>query len=182
MIHILSPAYLTYPILIPSLITQKSGNWRLKIAHDSENEQFTKWVGSFRDPRVTGLATDKRLGAWGHPIRRILLEQLQADDEDMVIISNHDNYYCPDLIAQLEATTESFVTWSILHNYYGYSVLSPKIEIGNIDVGQVAVKVRIAKQVGWYWTDNCSDFKYVSACWQLAKTYKFLNSVLGVHN
>ena len=180
MIYILSPAYLTYPIIVPSLLCQTSPRWRLEICHDGQDDNFIRWI--IKDERVVASSTEKRLGYWGHPIRNMLLEQLDCDPEDYVIITNHDNYFMPNTIDSLEIYNEDFVCWTIFHNYYNNLILSPKIEFGHIDISQIAVKARIAKSVGWHWIIEASDFLYIQECWIKSKTYKILTTTLGVHN
>jgi hypothetical protein len=181
MIDIISPAFLTYPILVPSLICQTSDRWRLQICHDGQNDYFKYCMSGFQDKRIIATETTEVTGYWGHRIRHTLVDNL-VDEGQYIIITNHDNYMIPNLIERVELQTEDMVFWDIVHNYYGYNNLSPKIEHSHIDISQVAIKCNIVKKVGWKWFHNSGDYDFIQACWLEAKTYKFMNILGGIHN
>jgi hypothetical protein len=181
-INFIAPAFKTYPILVPSLIAQSCNDWQLKICHDGPNDLFIRYMAGFNDPRIDCAALDQRLGNFGHPIRNLLLNQLQCHLNDYIIITNHDNYLLPNLVAKVSNCTEDIVIWDCLHNYVNYERLYSYVEFARIDVGCVAVKARIAQEVGWKWMENPSDYLYIKACWQKSNNYKFLPFVFFVHN
>ena len=181
MIQIISPAYQSYPVLVPSLVVQTSQHYNLKIIHDGENEQFMAINDMFLSSNITMGCTTFPLGHWGHPIRRMLLDELE-DDGDYVVITNHDNYYFPNFVETIENEDAEVLIWSILHNYYDYEPLHPKLQFGHIDIMQCAIKKHLAKKVGWKFDENPSDWLYMQECFQEARNIKQINKILGVHN
>lgn len=181
MIEIISPAYKTYPIIVPSLILQTNPNWTLKIIHDGKNDNFINLMKGYPDPRIIVGNTNVAENVWGHNIRKMILRDMQ-DDGDYVIITNHDNYAFPCLIDEVTKRNEDMLCWSIAHNYYDYSILHPRFEFGGIDLFQVAVKKKIAKEVGWECYENPSDWLYIMKCCEKANSIHFINKILGVHN
>jgi len=181
MIDIIAPAFKTYPILVPSLICQTSDRWRLQICHDGQDDYFKYCMSGFQDKRIVATETEQVTGFWGHKIRDVLIDNL-VDEGQYIICSNHDNYFMPTMIQQVELQTEDIILFDCIHNYYDYSVLAAIINHSNVDCSQVAVKCSIVKEVGWKWVHNSSDYNWVQACWLQAKTYKFLNKNLIVHN
>ncbi len=150
------------------------------IAHDGPDDNFKRVMGDLAHPYIEYYCTEQPTGYWGHVIRSELLKK--DLDDGYVIITNHDNYAFPVLVAEVERCTEDFLYWDICHNYFGYEHLRTKLEFSHIDVCCVAVKTKIAKDIGWQYVHECSDWDYIQACWQRAKTYKKINKLMGVHN
>ncbi len=180
MIHFLAPAFKTYPILVSSLICQTSPRWDARICHDGPSETFTRYI--INDPRLEYSSTPNQTEVFGHVIRKTFLEEMACDGNDLVIITNHDNYCLPILVEQIEQLKEDFICWPILHNYYHYTQLGGRIEYGKVDVSQIAVRARIAKEVGWKSFLQDSDFLYVQECWKKAKSWNFLTTTMSIHN
>lgn len=182
MIHFISPAYKTYPILIPSLLLQSSPRWDLQIVHDGPSPPFEAVVKNYNDERVIG-ATTQHTGVFGHCIRAMLLENIKCDPDDYISHQNHDNYCFPNMVAAIEQCTEDMVIWNCAaHNYYGYQALNSKLEYGHIDMGCVAVKAKIAKKIGWKSVMQDSDWLMIQECWKQSFTYNILPQSLFVHN
>jgi len=182
MIHFISPAYKTYPILVPSLLLQSCPGWTLHICHDGPDDNFYKTMEGFGDPRIFAGTSPVKTGDWGHHIRASLLRELEMNDEDYVVVTNHDNYCLPHLVQNLVVNKEDMLIFNCLHSYYKYMELKSKIQFGSIDCASVAVKARIAKKVGWKSNLEASDFLYIQECWQEAESYNFIPKTLFIHN
>jgi hypothetical protein len=181
MIDFLAPNWNAYPILIPSLLCQTSPRWRLRICNDSPDSKFLNNCAAFRDERIEIATTEQRLGNWGHPIRKMLLDEL-TDEGQLVVISNGDNYCFPNLVASIERCTEDFICWPANHSYINYKIMSPRTEYGNLDISMVAIRARICKEVGWKSFLQDADWLYLQECWQKSKSWKFLTEPMSVHN
>jgi hypothetical protein len=134
------------------------------------------------DPRIEVGSTTKRIGSWGHYIRADLINCIICEPDDLIVITNHDNYCMPNLVETIERLGEDIIIWGCSHNYYNYNILWGKIEYAKIDISMVAVRARIAKEIGWRSFLKDSDFLYCQQAWAAAKTYKFLPQIMCVHN
>jgi hypothetical protein len=178
MLNIISPAFITFPILIPSLLLQSSPRWRLYIGHDGPNKDFEELIP--QDPRIIATCFQHR-GNFGHHIRKDLINNLE-DNGEYVVHQNHDNYLLPNFVAAIEQHTEDIVIWNCIHNYFGYKQLNSRIEYGQIDMGCIAIKSHIAKKVGWKSMLQDSDWLYIQEAWKESKTHRWLPQNIFVHN
>ena len=183
MITAIAPFYLPLypqPILISSLLAQTSPDWEALCCHDGSSPEWERAMAYYADPRIRYRSTRDRIGKYGHPLRAAML------DEELhgryVILSNGDNYLMPMAVARIEVQTADVVCWPIPHSYYGYTVLHPKLELGSIDLCQVAVRTDIAKEVGFPWECHAADWLYIQAVAQKTSDWIFLSDCLAVHN
>jgi hypothetical protein len=183
----------TYPQIISSLICQTHENWELLLIHDGPSENgLRSYIGN--DKRVRYLETDKRIGNWGHGLRKWALDELAKgnfSDADYVVISNSDNYYTPRfteyLLRGFEQSHTAVATYcsETVHSYKNWHVLPAKLERGFLDCGAVMIKKDIACEVGWHDTETHSaDWTFFQ---DIANKYSWKNFIkvkgtLFVHN
>ena len=181
MISFLSPAYLTYPTLVPSLLAQTCRDWELVIGHDGECDEWEGWTQRYADPRIRFRQTMERLGEFGHPIREAFLSD-EVLRGRYIVMTNHDNYFIPLAVSTLEQQTADVIAWPVLHNYFRYSVLHPRLSVGHIDLSSVAIRTDLARAIGFPWRDHDDDFSYIQEAAKMTSNWKFIEETLCVHN
>ena len=180
MITIIAPAFQTFPILVPSLLCQTDGDWELLICHDGPLDEWEAWMQIYADPRIRWRSTRTVMGHYGHPIRRALLaEELNGR---YTLMTNHDNYLIPAAVEIINRLTSNAVAWPIIHNYYKYQILQPRLAMGKIDLSSVAVRTDWAQDIGFPWTEHSADFLYIQEIARRTHDWTFLDMCLGVHN
>lgn len=89
-------------------------------------------------------------GAWGHPLRNLAIDYLQASasDNDYVLFLDDDNLIHPNWYEHIKESTADMVTWG-QENKDGSARLraTDQPQIGNIDMASFMVKYKIAKQL-----------------------------------
>lgn len=183
----------TYPQIISSLLLQTHKNWELILIHDGPSENGIKSYIP-KDERVKYIETEKRVGNWGHALRKWALEEIgkgNFSDTDYIVITNADNYHTPRyteyLLRGFKKSHTAVATYcdSMVHSYKDWQVIPVKFERGYIDCAGVMVKKEIACEVGWNDTEShSSDWTYFS---EIAAKYSPKNFVpvkgcLLVHN
>jgi glycosyltransferase involved in cell wall biosynthesis len=178
-------------ILIDSFKVQTDDRWELHVIHDGEVPVTVKRIFDTyaTDPKITFYRSDKRLGNYGHPNRRSMLERLPVDEDDFVLITNDDNYYVPEFIRYCQnhmTKTVGMIYFDMLHNYYSYGVLKTKPLINNIDMGAFIVRSSIAKKIGFTSDRYEADGVYCVACANYCRDKNFeiikIPGILFVHN
>lgn len=188
-VEIFATAYEGYPIVAHSLMAQTYKNWRLIIEHDGEPPKgYEKLLPN--DPRIKFIYSKEREQNYGHAKRARHVERLAKSDAVFTIITNHDNYYAPNFLAEAVALldddeTAIAVYCDTVHSYIQHKVLPARPARGFLDCG--AVVFRRAEIVGvpwasmehsadWFWFDainkNCGGFR----------RWKKIEGVYFVHN
>lgn len=170
-LHIIATAYrrpLDLRRLIYDLILQTNPNWTLHVIHDGPPPAgIEKWVKELKDPRIEFDYTKVINGYWGHPNRRMMLQELAADPDDYVLITNDDNQYVKsfvDTMLNMCNLTVGMVTCDTIHNYLAYDILRTEIKVGKIDMGSFIVKCEVAKRVGFNSIVEVADGIYAEEC------------------
>lgn len=186
---------------IDSIRSQSSKNWRLNLIHDGDGDLFKSTKqdlesnGYLDHPNIYFNATPKRYNDYGHSLRDFGLRN-PISKSDYTVITNADNYYVPEWLSILNnfITTDSdFVTWDCVHNHIGnsqfdrlypYGLCTSKLKEGSIDMGAVAVKTKIAQQVGFPHSNFNGDWNYFADCLKFCRKDSVLKipSILFVHN
>lgn len=185
------PIYNTFPEIVGSCINQTYRNWELLLIHDGPNStNLRQLIDVIGDERIKYIETEQRGGLWGHPIRKMALENIDAlsPDADYIVITNDDNHHVP---LYLEYLLSGFTNPSIIATYcshfvqgykspqqitifkygqpscnnlkwmdYRYGVCQTQLALGYIDVGCVMVKKSIAVESGWSNMEHSSDWDY----------------------
>jgi hypothetical protein len=171
---------------------QTNPNWELHIVHDGafpDEDLDIITEEPFEDKRIKLYNSVSRLQNYGHPNRKQMLDRIEADKDDFILLTNDDNYYTPNFVAQVlsNATkTVGLIYWNMIHNYYAYEVLDTKLDVNKIDMGSFAVRADVAKTVGFNSMRYEADGIYCVDCRRYCeskgiRTLK-IKGVLFIHN
>lgn len=193
MIRIICVAY-NRPIqlrtLIDCFLVQTVPTWELNIIYDGlVPDSVQEVVGLYNDDRIKFFNSRKRLGNYGHPNRRQVLEKLACDPNDFILMTNDDNYYVPVFVEYMtcQATrTVGVVSCNTIHSHFQYRVHESRLVENGIDMGAFIVRAQISKIVGFRYDDFSADGKYAEECANTARAYRMevihIPKCLFVHN
>ena len=154
--------------MIDCFIVQTDVRWNLHIVHDGPAPDDIKdIIALYDDPRITFCETPQRNGLWGHPNRKWMIEQLPNNFSDYVLITNDDNYYVPTFVERFLAEGNrhtGFIYCDTVHSYMDYEVLKTRIKECEIDMGSFAVRIDVAKKVGFKHMYEQADGRYAEEC------------------
>jgi len=157
-------------VSIGSFLLQTNPNWEMLIVHDGPAPKVVhKIMDRYKDdPRIKFTCTLKRNGKYGHINRRYFLNSLVADENDWVLLSNSDNYYCPQFVSQMmEATKKEnagFIYSDTIHSHLNYGYHRSRLFEGGLDMGCFIVRADISKFVGFTHDDFSADGFYAESC------------------
>jgi hypothetical protein len=177
-------------ILIDCFLVQTNRNWMMHIIHDGETPQDVKDVlALYNDPRITFRETTRVNGLWGHPNRKLMLNQLTGNSDDYVLITNDDNYYVPmfiELFTDKCSYGTGMVYCNTIHNYIRYDILRTQIKECQIDMGSFIVRVDVAKKIGFIHQHEQADGTYAVECAEECRKRKlraaYIDKSLYIHN
>ena len=179
-ITIISPAFKTFPVLIPSLLVQTDGDWECLMACDGPCEDWAAWCEFFDDPRIRFSQSREAIGNYGHSLRDALLEEELHGR--YVYLSNHDNTLIPTAVAEMNKQTADVVAWPIIHSYMNYTLFPPRLRYGEIDLCSVMARTDLAKSIGFPWRDHGADWLYIQELMSRTSDWCFLPQCMAVHN
>jgi hypothetical protein len=194
MLHVICTAYkkpIALRLLIDSLLLQTDKDWNLYIIYDGPLPPSIKKVMDFFTPdkRIWLFNSPKRLGDWGHPNRKTMLNIIQGFEDDFVLITNHDNYYCPVFVEyMLKAAKQdiAIVYCNTVHSHNNYDTQRSALKLNSIDMGAFIVRYSIAKKVGFNNTSFGADGLYAEECYKYAVDNGYgtvhINKSLFIHN
>ena len=202
---------LSLKCFINSIKAQTSDNWRLYIIHDGEDEFYHKIKkeledqGYLNDQIVFDHTPQKAENPWGHLSRDYAVDKyLSGDENEVTVMTNADNYYVPIFVEYLEQVFEvegytNLFYWNCVHSHENgsntayfppmtgrYSLLQAQLQHAMIDLGCVAIRNNIVKQIGFKHEEHDGDWFYFNDAISLIKNpkeeMKKTNKVLFVHN
>lgn len=194
MVNIIAVTFNQLEILkcfINSIKSQTSQNWKLTIIHDGPNEKLKNELITEKyldDEKITFIEHPYRTENYGHLLRKWALENLNLND--YVLITNGDNYYTPNMIAEVEKRNEDLIYFDLVHshktkvnhNQHTYGFMNSKLQSSHIDIGNVVIKSELAKKVGFNSTRFAADWDYINDVLQLNPTIYKIEKILFVHN
>lgn len=157
-------------VSIGSFLLQDNPDWEMLVVHDGAAPKTVHEIMSrYRDdPRIKFTCTLKRNGKYGHINRRYFLNALMADEDDWVLLSNSDNYYCPQFISQMmEATKKEdagIIFCDTIHSHLNYGYHSSILKEGGLDMGCFIIRADVAKHVGFTKEHFSADGFYAEEC------------------
>ena len=178
-------------ILIDCFLMQTCGDWEMHIIHDGVPPQsIMNVISLYDDPRITFEHTPQVNGKWGHPNRNMGLSRIPLSYRNFVLMTNDDNYYVPDFVRlfalQMKRNSTGMVYCDTLHNYQEYDVLHSQPKKNYIDMGSFAVRVDVAKKVGFNNFEFAADGDYAEKCANLCSIRRlrvaYIRKALFVHN
>lgn len=194
MVSIIAVTYNQNEILkcfINSIKSQTSKNWKLTIIHDGVNEGLKNELlsqGYLNDDKIIFIEHPYRTENYGHLLRKWALENLELND--YVLLTNGDNYYTPNMIEEVEKRTEDLIYFDLVHshktkvnhNQHTYGYMNSKLQSSYVDIGNVIVKSKIAKKVGFNSTRYAADWDYIDDILKLTPSIYKIEKILFVHN
>lgn len=193
-LHVFIASYQLIPeleMLINSFLVQTYPEWKLHIWHDGEApRQLKRMTDEYAgEQRISFIETKERTATFGHINRRRFLETIDANKDDYILMTNHDNYYTPVFVERMlnECNgTVGMVYCNTLHSYFDYQVLNTEVRMDHIDMGSFIVKASVAKAVGFTGTHYAADGTYAVACAAYCKrlglSVVYVPRVYYVHN
>lgn len=195
-LHVLCVAYkrvLPLRGLIDSFMNQTDARWSLYIMHDGPAPEGVLRVVNdpfyITDGRVHYKETPQCNGEFGHPNRRMMLQDLAGACDDYVLITNDDNYYVPAFVEYFLRECRADVGMlycNTVHSYMQYTVMYSRVKECCIDMGCFIVRSDVAKTVGFNQTNHSADGAYAEACAAYCRvhrlTVKYIDKPLFVHN
>jgi hypothetical protein len=171
-------------------LVQTNPVWELNIIYDGPPPEIIKEIiGSYTDDRIKFFNSQKRLGNYGHPNRKQLLDKLACDPSDFILMTNDDNYYVPvfvEYMSQQATRLVGIVSCNTIHSHFQYRVHESRLVENGIDMGAFIVRAQIAKIVGFRYEDFSADGKYAEECANTCRAYKMeivhLPKPLFIHN
>ena len=179
-----------------SLINQTNKNFKVHCLYDTpfiEDEETIRtheieWNVSFMQ---------RRYNDWGHSLREIGLNACSLNDEDYILFTNGDNYYCPPFVEEMLFLTGpdvGVVYCDMIHSHprpdsssggsYGY--FNTEFKPCFCDIGAFIVRLDIARAVSYRHKHRDADASFISDILNYQKTNPFkifkVNKVLFVHN
>lgn len=194
MVSIIAVTYNQNEILkcfINSIKSQTSKNWKLTIIYDGVNEELKNELlsqGYLNDDKIIFIEHPYRTENYGHLLRKWALENLELND--YVLLTNGDNYYTPNMIEEVEKRTEDLIYFDLVHshktkvnhNQHTYGYMNSKLQSSYVDIGNVVVKSKIAKKVGFNSTRFAADWDYIDDILKLTPSIYKIEKILFVHN
>lgn len=119
------------------------------------------------------------------------MKKMSFADDDFVLLTNDDNYYCPIFVKSVLAAATRIVGMvycNMLHNYDSYqkSMIDTDLKINHIDMGAFIVRGKIAQEVGFNSLKFEADGIFAEACRDYcnANGYRIvkLDNILFIHN
>ena len=175
---------------IACMRAQTSECWRLHIVHDGPAPELRARLSrrGELDDQVRFHETLRRDNCWGHTSRRWALRELVTHEQ--VLLTNADNYYMPCMVKQVTSRTEDFVWWDIIHSYEtsvnhnssSYGLMRTRLAPACIDMGAVAVRTRLARQIGFKYKHSTADWTYFEEILATEPSVHKINKVMMVHN
>ena len=176
--------------LIFDFILQTNKEWGIRIIHDGEPPVgIVSFIYSLKDKRISFSNTASVNGFWGHPNRRLLLEQTKGAPDDYVLITNDDNQYVKsfwEIMRRQCKPDTGMIFCNTIHNYFDYEILNTEIKVGHIDMGSFIVRLDVAQKVGFNHTAEVADGFYAEECAAECKSRKLkivpVKKALFIHN
>jgi hypothetical protein len=162
-------------VLLSALAVQSNQNFELTVC---SNGDHTLPEGNYER-----IVTEENTGFWGCLNRKNFIASL--DDEDYVINTSVEDYYTPNMIAEVEECIKSgfeFIFWDVVHHHYKYTYLRSMPMKNYIDWGNFCVKAKYIKQVEINHESFFADGETVEAIMELNPKAGKINKVLMVKN
>lgn len=191
-------------ILIKSFINQTDKRWKLWVIHDGPNEQFNRLMISIKEEnkdfwnQIQYLETSERYNDYGHTLRDYGLKNFHLPDEEFVLFTNGDNYYCPVFVKEMLYNAQYHDNSAILycdmvhsHNRGDssakgtYGFFNTEFESCKCDIGAFMARCELAKKVGFNHRDHDADAHFIKELNDnLGSTERIIKvpKVLFVHN
>lgn len=154
--------------LIDCFVLQTVPDWKLYIICDGiPMPEILATMALYNDPRITFTSTPQVNGKWGHPNRKMMLEKLPPSSSDFVVITNDDNVYVTKFVEYFLGSVNpkvGFIFCDTIHSYLDYNVMKSLLQENYIDMGCFAVRLDVARIIGFNYEHFSADGTYAVAC------------------
>lgn len=154
--------------LIDCFLLQTCPSWKLYVVCDGPPmSEILATMALYDDPRITFTSTPQVNGKWGHPNRKLMLEQLEPSSTDFVVITNDDNVYVTKFVEYFLASYNpkvGFIFCDTIHSYLDYNVMKTVLMVDHIDMGCFAVRLDVARTIGFTHEHFSADGTYAVEC------------------
>lgn len=190
MIEFIIPTYnRPYQLLtiISSILSQNNTNWKIHIVADGmyngydDIKRIFSNIDKIKFSELQGPHND-----WGHTPRQYGLDNTT---EEWVVMSGDDNYYTPNFVNEFISKINNdinFIYCDMLHNHFNYQYFNSEPMINKIDIGNFAVRTKLAKLIkfnkGNYAADGEFVEEYVDKFCKEKYNIEKINAALYVHN
>ncbi len=174
-------------LILQSLIVQTNSNWKAHVVIDGNTDIFDDIKVFYKnDNRIKFTNIDGPNNDLGHTPRNYGLQQAT---EEWVVMTGDDNYYIPTFVNEILKAIDDdtkFVYCDMIHNGYDYKLFNCHHSSHNIDIGNMIMKSKFAKQLKLDKTrldaDGVMCNQYISSFCFNDSNIKKINSILYVHN
>ena len=207
MINVIVSTYKQYneiQILIRSFIQQTDKRWKLYIINDGQDKDKQAIIYNIKKEhidywnQIQYLETKERMNYFGHNQREYGLNNIHLPDNEYVLLTNGDNYYCPTFVEEmLKVPSEgrNVIYCDMVHSHnrrdsssgstYGY--FNTQFYPEKCDIGAFIVNCELAKEIGFTWRRNEADADYIREIREINEKKYSLNlfkiaKVLFIHN
>ena len=150
-------------IIVNSFLAQTNKSWVMHLVHDGKpNAETASLVYHYAtkcDLRFQ--FTEQVNGNYGHPNRRLVLNQINPEDGEFLLITNHDNYYTPVFVEKvLNSFTDDvdLVYCDFINSHQGYQYYHSEPAISKIDMGAFVTRTDLSKKSGFNNIEHfCAD-------------------------
>ena len=184
-VNVFATAFGTYPMVAHSLIAQTHKDWRLFLIHDGPApKNYKKLLPD--DERITFTESTERLQNFGHPHRQRFVSGLDKSPAAFTLITNHDNYYSPNFLAEAVAVLDEDETaiaayCDFVHHYIKHEIIAAVPKRGFIDCGSVVFRTSEIAGVAWQSLEHSADWFWFDAIAKNRGGFRRWKKFKGVH-
>jgi len=178
--------YSEIEVMINAFLSQKKQNWKMIIGHDGPDSKMEQIVSRYtkKHDNIMYFNSEKRMNLWGHNLRNMAMKMV---DTEWLIHTNDDNYYVPTFTQEIDNTSRQgnvdVITYNCIHSYFNYISFKPMMKKSKIDMGQFAIKTKIANQIKFIESKPSADGDFIN---EVVRDFhpkvKYINKNLFIHN
>ncbi len=182
-------------VIINCFLSQTLDEWAMTVVSDGPADiEYNRVIERYSDiNNISFHCMDKRYNDWGHTPREYGLYQ---GDSEWTIMTGYDNYYVPTFIEEFTRVSKTtnnceFIFCDFILNHLRDGIpynkyINSKLEVGEIDIGNFAVKTSTLREVGFTFREFAADWELVKALRSVIFNKQGnvvkLNQTLYVHN
>lgn len=199
--------------LINSFKCQTNQNYELIILHDGKNSDLYASLmrNNYLSEKIKFDDSYGRFNDWGHSLREIGIKNFVTEEDDFVLITNGDNYYCPKFVEYVLRIAEQFkeghttqsydyyppvgiIYFNMIHSHFrgdsssgtDYGYFNTDFKHSMCDIGAFIARRDIIQSVGFRDRGHDADGVMINDILEYQKTHDFsimkISQVLFVHN
>lgn len=173
-------------VILQSLIVQTDDRWIAHVVIDGMTNEYRYVKDIYQNnPKIRFSHIEGPNKDWGHTARNYGLSKAQ---EEWMVMTGDDNYYVPTFVSEMlnQSDGKHFVYCDMVHNHFGYMAVRSDIKLGQIDIGNMMFKPKLAEGIELDKTDYNADWTFINRYrtkhWFESDGFYKVNKVLYVHN